>query len=157
MSTDDTHALQQIRLLFNSQKLAVLSTQKDGQPYASLMAFSATDDLSHLLFLTPMETRKYNYLIACPNVAILIHNSTNTQDDFKEAVAVTVTGLATPLSGEEKKKALPQFLARHPHLESFASDPSTALISVAIHQFILVSQFQDKRIISMQNDNVQTP
>lgn len=34
--------------LFNSQKLAALSTQKDGQPYARLVAFYASDDAKHL-------------------------------------------------------------------------------------------------------------
>ena len=29
--------------LFSSQKLAVLSTQSEGQPYASLVSFVATD------------------------------------------------------------------------------------------------------------------
>ncbi len=152
MPIDQTEGLKQIESLFESQHLAVLSTQKNGQPYASLMAFTATQDLSRILFLTPMKTRKYDYLIACPEVAILVHNSTNTLDDFTQAVAVTATGRASTLTGIKKEADLPQFLTCHPGLKSFAADPTTALVSVAIRQYILVSQFQDKLIISMPND-----
>ena len=58
-----------LRGLFESQKLAVLSTQSDGQPYASLVAFWAPDDLKSIYFATPNTTRKFANLAAfvvCP-------------------------------------------------------------------------------------------
>jgi len=54
-----------LRELFVSQRLAVLATHDDdGQPYASLMAFAATDDLKYLLVVTGRPTRKYANLSA---------------------------------------------------------------------------------------------
>ncbi|MBW1609280.1 MAG: pyridoxamine 5'-phosphate oxidase family protein [Deltaproteobacteria bacterium] len=48
-----------IRELFNDQKLAVLSTHRSGQPYASLVAFVGKEDLKEIFFVTPRTTRKY--------------------------------------------------------------------------------------------------
>jgi len=53
MNKDRTETLNQIRDLFDSQSLAVLATQKNDQPYASLVLFAATPDLKEIVFLTP--------------------------------------------------------------------------------------------------------
>ena len=58
--------------LFRSQNLAALSTHNDGQPYASLVAFYATDDLKHIYFATPKTTRKYANLTADGRVAVMV-------------------------------------------------------------------------------------
>ena len=55
--TDTIH--ESLKELFASQTLAVLSTHQDGQPYASLVAFVATEDLKHIFFVTPKTTRKF--------------------------------------------------------------------------------------------------
>ena len=51
-------SLEQITALFDSQQLAVLSTQKNDQPYASLVAFAASEDLEQILFLNPQHHAK---------------------------------------------------------------------------------------------------
>lgn len=63
MNTPYAKALETIRQLFDSQDLAVLSTQKKGQPYASLVAVAVTPDLNQILFLTPSTTRIEHRLI----------------------------------------------------------------------------------------------
>jgi len=52
--------------LFAGQRLAVLATQGEGQPYGSLVAFSAAPDLRRLVFATARSTRKYVNLRADP-------------------------------------------------------------------------------------------
>ena len=52
--------------LFRSQNLAALSTQNAGQPYASLVAFYAADDLRHIYFVTPKTTRKFATIKGAP-------------------------------------------------------------------------------------------
>jgi hypothetical protein len=54
-----------IKRILDSQKLAVLATQRDGRPYGSLVAFAATDDMKNLLFATTRATRKYANLPQC--------------------------------------------------------------------------------------------
>ena len=82
---------QQLQDLFASQYLAVLSTHGDGQPYASLVAFVASNDLKALYFATARSTRKFANLTAHPPVAMLIDSRTNRAADFHEAAAATAT------------------------------------------------------------------
>lgn len=145
---DKKQALEQINNLFNSQRFAVLSTQKNGQPYANLVAFTTTDDFAQIIFLTPNTTRKYENLMDNPKVALLINNSQNEADDVNKAVCVTVTGTAKIIENQEKKKFLNLFIERHPHLKAFSADPATVLVCVAVDTFFVVSQFQ--KVIKIQ-------
>jgi nitroimidazol reductase NimA-like FMN-containing flavoprotein (pyridoxamine 5'-phosphate oxidase superfamily) len=133
---------QSLLRLFDSQRLAVLSTQYDGQPYASLIAFSFSDDLKELFFATPRTTRKYTNLRADPRVAMLIDSRSNQEADIHQAIAVTAVGKAGEVSEEERPAVFEGYLARHPHLEDFAKSPSCALIRVAVTTFYVVSRFQ---------------
>ena len=83
-----------IRELFESQKLAVLGTQNEGQPYANLVAFAPSDDLKSLYFVTARATRKYANIEADARVTVLIDNRSNEDADFSQAAAVTATGTA---------------------------------------------------------------
>ena len=90
--SEESELEQLIRELFESQKLAVLGTQKQGQPYANLIAFAASDDLKSLYFVTARATRKYANIEADARVTLLIDNRSNEDADFSQAAAVTATG-----------------------------------------------------------------
>ena len=132
----------QIKELLTSQKLAVLSTQSKEQPYASLVAFAGTEDLRYLYFVTPKTTRKFANLMDNPQVALLINSSTNRSTDFHRATAVTAVGRAEELSGTDREKMLPFYLAKHPYLEEFAKSPTSAFVQVAARSYFLVKNFQ---------------
>jgi heme iron utilization protein len=136
-----------IRELLESQRLAVLSTQSQIQPYSNLVAFAATPDLKYLLFATTRATRKYANLLANCRVSILIDNRTNQAADFAEAAAVTVLGQAEEMHGTELKPLLPVYLDRHPYLGDFVTSPTCALFRVKVERYILVTRFQDVREI----------
>lgn len=131
-----------IRELLMSQRLAVLSTQDSGQPYASLVAFAATDDLKKLFFVTPKTTRKFAYLSANPQVAVLINSSMNQEEDFHRAVSVTAVGEAREASAQEKEAFLKLYLSKHPYLEDFAKSPTCAFVKLTIKSFYMVKNFQ---------------
>lgn len=131
-----------IRALFRSQKLAVLSTQRSGQPYASLVAFVASEDLKHLYFATARTTRKYNNLDVDPRVAMLMDSRSNLESDIHTAVAVTATGTAGEVSEQEKDPGVLLYLSKHPYLQDFIRAESCALIRVAVETYYLVSRFQ---------------
>jgi nitroimidazol reductase NimA-like FMN-containing flavoprotein (pyridoxamine 5'-phosphate oxidase superfamily) len=132
----------QIRELFTNQKLAVLSTQDSGQPYASLIAFVGQEDLKKICFVTPRTTRKFVYLSADSRVALLINSSLNMNSDFHEAVSVTALGNASEISGVEKDKILRLYVTKHPYLEAFATSPTCALVGVTITTYVIVKNFQ---------------
>jgi len=133
-----------LKALFARQRLAVLATREgDGHPYANLMAFAASDDLKMLLLVTGRATRKYANLSADPRVALLIDSRSHQVSDIHEAVAVTVLGEAEEVTGAERDRLLPAYLAKHPHLEAFASSPSCALFRVHVRSYYLVRRFQE--------------
>ena len=132
-----------LRDLCISQKLAVVSTHSGGQPYASLVAFVASDDLRHIFFVTARTTRKFDNLTKEPRVAVLINSSSNEEADFHDAVSITVTGTAEEIRDLERKKVLRLYLSKHPYLEDFAHSPSCAVIKVTTKSYYMVQNFQN--------------
>ena len=112
--------------LFGSQNLAALSTHHAGQPYASLVAFYAGDDLS-----------------ADNRVAVMVNSSTNQVSDFHQAISVTAVGKAEEVVGADKEPILGQYLAKHPYLEDFVRSPTCALVRVSVDSYYLVKNFQN--------------
>jgi nitroimidazol reductase NimA-like FMN-containing flavoprotein (pyridoxamine 5'-phosphate oxidase superfamily) len=139
-ASEDT--LRLLRGLLTGERLAVLSTHGAGQPYASLVAFAAADDLRCLYFATPRSTRKFANLQGDCRVALLVSSSRNQEADFHAAAAVTVLGSAGELSGPEREAALPGYLQKHPYLEDFVRAPTCALVKVHVRTCILVKNFQ---------------
>ena len=92
---DKTQAIQQrLRELFESQNLGVLATHSSGQPYASLVAFYATEDLKHLFFVTPKTTRKFENLKAdhIPEATALIETGDKITVDGYLGIVTIGTG-----------------------------------------------------------------
>jgi nitroimidazol reductase NimA-like FMN-containing flavoprotein (pyridoxamine 5'-phosphate oxidase superfamily) len=132
-----------LRNLLDSQKLAVVATQTGGQPYASLVAFAATDNLRHIFFVTARTTRKFSNLISDSRVAVMVNSSANEESDFHDATALTATGIAEEIMDPERQALLELYLSKHPYLEDFARSPSCALIRVTARSYYMVQNFQN--------------
>ncbi len=128
--------------LLENQKLAALSTQRDGHPYTSLMAFAYTPDLKELVVATGKATRKHQNLLQENRVSLLVDNRSNREDDFHAAMALTILGTAGPVHASERTAYQMLYLERHPYLEQFLAAPSTALIKIMVNHYLLVSRFQ---------------
>jgi nitroimidazol reductase NimA-like FMN-containing flavoprotein (pyridoxamine 5'-phosphate oxidase superfamily) len=146
---DKERALSEILEILDEQRFAVLSTHSDGQPYASLVAFSVTRDIRKILFCTPRSTRKYANLSCDARVAMLVHNSHNAAIDCEQAVSVTATGAAIEIRGDQPGEERATFLAKHPDLEDFVTDPLNAFMSVEVSDYHFVRRFQDVLRIRM--------
>ncbi len=136
--------------LLDSQKLAVLSTYSGGQPYVSLVAFAASDDLDHLFFVTARATRKFTNILEHPQIALLVDNRSNKESDFGEASAVTILGKARELTGGGREMQLKIYLKKHPYLEEFATSSTSAIVQVQVKTFILVDRFQEVTELQIQ-------
>ena len=134
---------QEIAALFESQRLAVLSTHQDGQPYASLVAFDVSPGLGAIYLLTPDTTRKYKNLVANPRVSVLVNNSQNQADDIYNAVSVTGIGVAQVVDKAQEKAALDQFLEKHLYLKDFSAAATTAFVRIAMSRYVMVNRFQN--------------
>jgi len=143
MSENKKQKISEISELFESQSLAVLSTQKNNQPYSSLVAFTASSDLESFYFLTPNTTRKYENLTANPKVSILVNDSRNRADDIYNAVSVTGTGVSEVINKLTEQEALNIYLKKHPHLKDFSKSPTTAFIRITMKRYFMVTRFQN--------------
>lgn len=128
--------------LFRSQRYAVMATNEHEQPFTSLMAFAATNDLQQLVVLTERATRKFANLKANSRVSLLIDNRENKGSDTQDSVAVTAIGEAEEADAEAGARLLDLYLARHPYLAEFAASPSCAIVRVRVNSYLLVSRFQ---------------
>jgi heme iron utilization protein len=131
-----------LRALLESQRFAALATDDHGQPFASLMAFAASEDLRHLVVLTERTTRKFANLQSNPRVALLIDDRENRGSDTEDAVVVTAIGEALELDPDVGAPLLELFLTRHPYLAGFAASPTCAIVGVKVSSYQLVSRFQ---------------
>jgi nitroimidazol reductase NimA-like FMN-containing flavoprotein (pyridoxamine 5'-phosphate oxidase superfamily) len=142
MEKDLNKIKRDLKKLLQSQPLAVLATQNRGQPYASLIAFTSSDDLKSLYFATTRSTRKYANLSSDSRVAVLVDNRSNKASDFRWAMAATATGKAKEVNARKRKKALELYLDKHPHLREFVHSPTCALCEIRVQTFFVVNRFQ---------------
>jgi heme iron utilization protein len=143
-SVEDSEEIKKkLKDLFSSQKLAVLSTQSEGQPYASLVSFVATDDIQYLLFATGRDTRKYANLAADARAALLIDSRSNRDSDLQQAIAVTATGIVDEIQGPDRDPLVDLYLAKHPSLDEFVNSPSNAFLQLKVESYIIVRRFQN--------------
>ena len=136
--------------LFASQRLGVLATYGEGQPYSSLVAFAATNDLKYLVFATTRATRKYANLSTESRVALLVDNRSNQDTDFHRAIAVTALGKAEEVKESERDHFLKLYLAKHPYLEDFVNSPTCALLKVSINRYYMVNRFRNVMELHMR-------
>ena len=140
---DDKELKHELLALFRLQRLSVLSTNAGDQPYASLVAFAAGPDLKCLYFATSRATRKYANLSGNPNAAMLIDNRSNEAADFRQAMAVTASGIVEELGPSSKDAFMENYLAKHPNLLEFLNAPATAAMCLWVRTYYVVSRFQN--------------
>jgi nitroimidazol reductase NimA-like FMN-containing flavoprotein (pyridoxamine 5'-phosphate oxidase superfamily) len=136
--------------LLSDQRLAVLSTQYRGAPYASLVGFAAENDLSRIYFATPETTRKYRNISADSRVALLVDSRTHRDADFHEATAVTAVGTAEEIDKSADPDAVSLYLSCHPYLADFLRAPTTRLLSILVDRYLLVENFQQVMELQMR-------
>lgn len=139
---DDASLRQTLRSLFTSQKLAVLATYGDDQPYCSLMAFAVSDDLKHIVVATKRQTQKYANIRQHPRLSLLVDDRTNREDDFHQAVAVTILATAAEPAPAEIEQFLDLYLTKHPSMRSFCQSPDCAVVKLVVERYLVVGSFQ---------------
>ncbi len=143
---EDQGLRQLVANLLESQLLAVLATQSQTQPHASLLAFASTDDLTRLLFVTNRNTTKYTNAVTGRHVAMLVDNRGNQSYDFSHAVAVTASGTVSEVTGERRASLAAIYLAKHPSLEGFLEDPSQSLMEIVV-DYYRIARFTSQEVL----------
>lgn len=144
--SEDIQLPERIGRLVREWPYGVLCTQSQSQPYGSLVALAASDDLTTFVFSTPITTRKYRWLTQCDQVALVIDNRSGAPIEVMQVEAVTVTGRAHVVPpGPDFERWASQLIGRHPHLAAFVRAESSALIRVEVVRYFHVCRFQEVR------------
>lgn len=142
-----------IRDLLKKQSLGVLATCRDNAPYTSLVGFSVSGDLREVYFATHRATRKYANLDANEHVSLLVENTLNLSEDFRNAAALTIIGNAEEVAPADLELPRQSFLAKHPMLIDFIDAPGCALIRIRVERYSLVRRFQDVLELNINDIN----
>ncbi|MGI9537325.1 MAG: pyridoxamine 5'-phosphate oxidase family protein [Desulfocapsaceae bacterium] len=143
MDISEREMHERINTLLAEQPLAVLSTQRNGQPYSSLMAFAHTEDLGEIVVATGKSTRKHQNIKMDSRVSLLVDNRSNSEEDFHSAAALTILGVAKTIEKDEWPAYERIYLKRHPYLKKFLHSPTTTFIRIEVRHYLLVSRFQN--------------
>ncbi len=145
MTQESAEIQDTIRRVLERNRFAVLATQRNGQPHASLIAFTPLEGLRFLTFATYRDTLKYESIREDRRVAIFIEDREGGAGPSNPRLVLTAVGEALKTPEEERQAYSMLHLARHPDLERFLSSPDCEFVRVAIHAFQVVSSISDVR------------
>ena len=132
--------------LVRRQPYGILCTQRDSEPYGSLVALAVTEDLARFVFSTPTATRKYESLSRCNQVALVIDSRSESPAGLMGLEAVTALGRAHVVpAGADFEGWAGLLLGRHPQLAGFVEADTSALIRVEVARYVYVCRFEDVR------------
>ena len=135
-----------IRRVLERNRLAVLATQRKGQPHTSLIAFTPLEGLRFIAFATYRSTLKYKSILEDQRVAILIEDREgDATRHADQRLVLTALGEAILMPAEDRQAHLMTHLARHPNLEEFLSSPDCEFVRVCVHAYQVVSSIDDVR------------
>ncbi len=143
IDSDHTHAAEpelreKLGRLLNSQFLAALASEGEGQPYLNLVAFAVDGSLREIYFPTPRSTRKYANLSRNPRAALMVDNRTEMAADLSSGMAATALGRVEELGGEKLSEAGRLYLSRNSGVGDLLAQDDTALLSLKVERYICV-------------------
>jgi len=141
--TKERDIKQRLAALLTAEKFGVLSTCGERQPYANLVAFASTEDLAHIVFVTPRPTRKYANLVANAKVALLIDNRSNRVSDLRRAIGATAVGMVSEVRKARNSRLIRIYLDKHPQLVDFAWSSTSAVLDFRVESYVVVERFQE--------------
>jgi nitroimidazol reductase NimA-like FMN-containing flavoprotein (pyridoxamine 5'-phosphate oxidase superfamily) len=137
--------------VIKTSRFAVLATEGDGQPHASLIAITPFGKFSQLIFATYRNTRKYRNLEHNNKVAVLIEGEYVNMNGLNESVVLTIIGHTEEISIADNEAAYQAHLKRHPEMESFMLSSDCALIMVIARSYQVVYGIDDIRWITAED------
>jgi general stress protein 26 len=127
----DSAQREMLSKLLASQKVAVLVTQGDEYPTATMQAFAETPALE-LLFIINEGSFKHSNVLARPKVAVLVDDRiTGDITTFRVSRAI-IDGVATevPRGSDDWKKYEEMFLVKAPFEAPFFKYPTLRMIKI---------------------------
>jgi nitroimidazol reductase NimA-like FMN-containing flavoprotein (pyridoxamine 5'-phosphate oxidase superfamily) len=140
-----------IEEILKASRFAVLATEGDGHPHASLIAITPFGKISQLIFATYRNTRKYRNLEHNNKVAVLIEGEYVNMNGLNESVVLTIIGHTEEISISDNEAAYQAHLKRHPEMGSFMLSSDCAIIMVIARSYQVVYGIDDIRWITAED------
>jgi uncharacterized pyridoxamine 5'-phosphate oxidase family protein len=126
-----------------SNRLAVLATEGEGQPHASLIAITPFEGLRQLIFATYRNTRKFRNLALNAKVAVLIEGKNEEKSGIRNGFVITAYGVAEEINIASNNTALEAHLQKYPELLSFTGESDCALMLVKVENYQVVQGIEN--------------
>lgn len=153
MERDDSRTVRErIERAVDLGRFAVLATQRDGQPHASLVAYTPVGGICCLAFATYRSTLKFRSLIESGRVAVLIDVRDPAEQAGGARVVLTAHGEASEASQQERAALTESLLARHPALDGFVRSDGCALVCVSVLIYEVVTGIDDVSWYEVPNE-----
>ena len=140
-----------IEAVLKTSGFAVLATEGDGQPHASLIAITPFGNFRQIIFATYRDTLKYRNLSHNNKVAVLIESRVVNVKGLEESVVLTIIGHTEEIRIAENEAAYQAHLKRHPEMESFMLSSDCALIRVMAQSYQVVYGIDEIRWITAED------
>lgn len=112
--------------LLNISKLCFLATVSGNEPHLSLMNFTYYQPDEVLIFTTRRNTKKFQQIQHCSNVAVLAHdfphlvhaqNASSSQSTYSKKWSITLNGTAKCLDDHDPISIKYRYVSIHPRAE----------------------------------------
>jgi heme iron utilization protein len=129
--------------IFKIRRFAVLATEGDGQPHASLVAVTPMEGFRKLIFATYRNTRKYSNLVRNNKVAILVESLSINSSGLQESIVLTAFGHVEKIMAGEENIVFEAHLERHPELSAFLKSEDCSLVRIKVDTYQVVRGIDD--------------
>lgn len=129
--------------ILQSHKLAVLATESDGQPHASLIKITPFQGFRQIIFATYRNTQKFKNILHNGRVSVLIQGEDLKSLNQQKGFALTAVGHANEVGINELKEVRFKHLNRHPDIESFMNSGDVAIIRIKVAAFQVARAIDD--------------
>jgi len=131
--------LESMKKFVKENNMCVLATCLDNQPHCSLMAYVADDEGVTLFMISQAGSKKFKNLLQNPKVSLLIDNRREPSLEINQIQALTVSGLARPVTDLQEAESLRRrIVARHPQLKNLAAQAETRVVAVKALSFLFL-------------------
>jgi heme iron utilization protein len=132
-----------VREVIQANRFAVLATESDGQPHASLIAITPAEEYRILIFATYRNTRKYTNLVQNGKVAILFENRSVNSKREQEISVLTAFGQADEVEKPHVDSDLRAHILRHPEQSAFLLSTDCTIFRVKVEAYQVVLGIDD--------------
>ncbi len=142
-----------VRLL-NASRLCFLGTSESNEPHLSLMNFTYYKEMECIIMGTRRDTKKYEQMLSCPSVAVLIHDfphlavndeHTSSAKSEGKTCSITLNGYVKVWDAGSEEEAFYRkiHLDNNPDYKQFIGPDNVAIFLVRIEKARLCN-IQDK-------------